>query len=101
MDRRGPDQDLMNKMQDAIELVYLLNKLANKNYYDDYSKDYLISMLSDMDSIKSNYDKFKYKGMSKNDTKSCSKHCDSCYMNKTESFLDKIMFYLNSLNGWD
>ena len=101
MDRRGPDQDLMNKMQDAIELAYLLNKLTNKNYYDDYSKDYLINMLGDMDSIKSNYDKFKYKGVSKNDTKSCARHCNSCYANKNESFLDKIMFYLNSLNDWD
>jgi len=101
MDRRGPDQDLMNKMQDAIELVYLLNKLTNNNYYDDYSKEYLISMLNNMDSIKSNYDKFKYKGVSKNDTKSRARHCDSCYMNKNESFLDKIMFYLNSLNDWD
>jgi len=101
MDRRGPDQELMSKMQDAIELAYLLNKLTNKNYYDDYSKDYLISMLSDMDSIKSNYDKFKYKGMNNNNSRTCKGQCNSCYTNKDEGVLNKIIYFLKSLNDWD
>jgi len=98
MDRRCPDQDLKDKMQDVIELVYLLNKLTNNNCNEEYSKKYLLSMLDNMDSIKNNYDKYKYQDVSMRNTRTCSKRCDSCNINKNDGFLDKIIFYLKSLN---
>lgn len=101
MDRRSPDQDLMNKMQDVVELIYILNKLTNNDYNNEYSKDYLISVLDDMDSIKSNFDKYKYKEFNRNNKRPRIRQCDSCYMNKSESFIDKIIFYLKSLNEWE
>lgn len=98
MDRRSPDQDLMNKMQDVVELIYILNKLTNNDYNNEYSKDYLISMLEDMDSIKSNYDKYKYRDFSRNSKRPFTVQSERCYMNKNESLIDKIIFYLKSLN---
>ena len=98
MNRRSPDQDFMNKMQDVVELIYILNKLTNNDYNNEYSKDYLISMLDDMDSIKSNFDKYKYKEFSRNNKRLCTKQSDRCYMDKNEGFIDKIIFYLKSLN---
>ena len=98
MDRRSPDQDLMNKMQDVVELIYILNKLTNNDYNNEYSKDYLISMLEDMDSIKSNYDKYKYRDFSRNSKRQLTRQSDRGYMNKNEGIIDKIIFYLKSLN---
>lgn len=98
MDRRRYDQDMYNKMYDMVELIYILNRLSNNSYVDDRSRQYLIGMLNDVESIKSNFDKYR---VNEPDIKSAQMSCNKyngCYSNKNDSLLDRIIFYLKSLN---
>ncbi|MDF2950031.1 MAG: hypothetical protein K0R07_2078 [Sedimentibacter sp.] len=98
MNRRQYDHDKYDKMYDMIELIYLLNRLTNNSYVDEGSKKYLIGMLENVESIKSNFDRYRddepYGIKTRMD---CSK-CDGCYSNASDSFLDRIIFYLKTLN---
>ncbi|MGD9569766.1 MAG: hypothetical protein AB7V48_15890 [Sedimentibacter sp.] len=98
MGKRNCGYDNYDKMYDMIELLYILNRLSNNSYIDDNSKKYLIGMLENVESIKSNFDNYRedepYLGSRKI---SCNK-CDGCYSNSSDSFLDKIIFFLKSLN---
>lgn len=98
MNRGRYDQDMYNKMYDMIELIYILNRLSSNSYIDDRSKQYLIGMLNDMESIKSNFDKYRVKEpMMKNPQISFNKY-DGGYSDKGGSFVDRIIFFLKSLN---
>ncbi len=98
MDRRSPDQEIRDKIQDVVELIYILNKLTNSDYNNQYSKEYLISMLDDMDSIKTNYEQYKYRDFRRNNKRPPVRQFDDFHLNKNESFVDKIIFFLKSLN---
>lgn len=99
MNRRQYDQDRYDKMYDMIELIYLLNRLTNNSYVDEGSRKYLIGMLENVESIKSNFDRYRddepYRLKAKAD---CFK-CDGCFSNDSDSFLDRIIFYLKTLNN--
>lgn len=98
MDRRKYDYDNYEKMYDLIELIYILNRLSNNSYIDERSKKYLIGMLENVESIKSNFDKYREDEPYRINTKfSCNK-CDGCYSNNRDSFLDRIIFFLKTLN---
>lgn len=98
MDRRRYDQDMYDKMYDMIELIYILNRLSNNSYIDDSSKKHLIGMLNDVESIKNNFDKYRFnEPYGKNLQMSCNK-CNDCHSNKNNSFIDRVIFYLKSLN---
>lgn len=100
MDRKRYDQEMYDKMYDMIELIYILNRLSNNSYVDDRSKDYLIGMLNDVESIKSNFDKYRVNdSYMKNQEVGINKY-NGYYSNKNDSFIDKIIFYLKSLNDW-
>ncbi|NLJ57751.1 MAG: hypothetical protein GX339_02785 [Tissierellia bacterium] len=89
MDRRHYDRDRVNKMYDIIELLYILNRLTNEFYEDDYSKGYLIDMVDNMENLRHNYHKYKRKDKVVN---------YGCYCSKKNGLMDKIIFYLKSLN---
>lgn len=102
MDKRGPDQEMINKMYDAIELIYILNRLTNGSYCDDYSREYLISMLGDVDNLKNNYDRYKFRDedrrIGKRDFLHGSRQCDGLNCDNKGNFVDKIIYFLQSLN---
>lgn len=93
MDRRSYDKDMVSKMYDIIELIYVLNRLTNEFYEEDYSKQYLTDILDDMQNVKYSCDKYRGREIEKNPKKPCY-----CGHSKRDSFLDKIIFYLKSLN---
>lgn len=98
MDERRYDRDMYNKMYDMVELIYILNRLSKNSYIDERSKKYLIGMLNDVEYIKSNFDKYRVKepyvgkGSIGRD-----KYEDYDYSGKS-TFIDKIIFFLKSLN---
>ena len=94
MDKRNYDRDMMDKMYDIIELMYILNRLTNEFYEEDYSKQYLLDMMDNMQGVKYNYD--KYRGR---DGKIGAMKSGSFKYSKNDSFIDRIIFYLKSLNG--
>lgn len=91
MDKRNYDRDMVSKMYDIIELIYILNRLTNEFYEEDYSKQYLLDMMDNVQNVKYNYD--KYRGRDANVTKH-----DYYDYGKRDSFIDRIIFYLKSLN---
>ena len=93
MDNRKYDRDMINKMYDIIELVYILNRLTNEFYEDEPSKQYLLDMMDNMQNVKYSYDKYRCKCGKGNEIKHDCRH--SC---TNDSFIDKIIFYLKSLN---
>jgi hypothetical protein len=93
VDNRKYDRDMINKMYDIIELVYILNRLTNEFYEDEPSKQYLLDMMDNMQNVKYSYDKYRCKCGKGNAIKHDSRHL--CTNN---SFIDKIIFYLKSLN---
>lgn len=99
MDRRHYDREVFNKMYDIIELIYILNRLSNNSQIDDHSKQYLISMLNDVESVKSNFDKYRYQEPYSGRQYISSKHCDSCNYKTGDTLADKIIFFLKSLNN--
>ena len=98
MDRRGPDQEMLYKMYDVIELIYILNRLTNGSNFDDCSKDYLLGMLDDVDSMKYNYDRYKFRDEGRKKMIPHSKQCDSFFCGNKENFVDKLIYFLKSLN---
>lgn len=98
MNRGRYDQDMYDKMYDMIELIYILNRLSNNSYIDDRSKGYLIEMLNDVESIKSNFDKYRFKEPLRKPPQIACNKCDGCYCDKNGSFIDRIIFFLKSLN---
>ena len=93
MDNRKYDRDMINKMYDIIELVYILNRLTNEFYEGEHSKQYLLDIMDNMQNVKYSYDKYRCKCGKGNAIKHDSRHL--CTNN---SFIDKIIFYLKSLN---
>ena len=93
VDKRNYDRDMISKMYDIIELIYILNRLTNEFYEEDYSKQYLLDMMDNMQNAKYSYD--KYRGR---DEKSNVMKNDNYYYGKKDSFIDRIIFYLKSLN---
>ena len=90
---RNYDKDMINKMYDIIELIYILNKLTNEFYEEDYSKQYLLDMMDNMQNVKYSYDKYKGReGKNKIINQGYSPYI------KKDGFVDKIIFYLKSLN---
>lgn len=98
MDRRSPDHDIRDKIQDIVELINILNKLTNNEYNNDYSKEYLISMVEDMDLNKRNYNQYKFGNFGKNNKRLNTRQYNDFYKKKSENFIDKIIFFLKSLN---
>lgn len=94
MDKRNYDRDMMDKMYDIIELLYILNRLTNEFYEEDYSKQYLLDMMDNMKGVKYNYDKYRGRGGEIGAMKS-----GGFQYSKNDSFIDRIIFYLKSLNG--
>ena len=93
MDNRKYDRDMISKMYDIIELIYILNRLTNEFYEEDYSKQYLLDMMDNMQNAKYSYDKYRGKYSKKSEIKHDCRYC-----NTKDSFIDKIIFYLKSLN---
>lgn len=98
MDRRSYDQDRYNKLYDIIELIYILDRLSNKHHVDEKTKNHLICMLKDVDSIRrNNFDRHReiknYGDVNKLDYSK-----DDYFPSKSESTIDKIIYYLKSLN---
>ena len=48
MNKRNYDRDMMEKMYDIIELIYILKRLTDDFYEDDRSKQYLLEMMKEM-----------------------------------------------------
>ena len=94
VDKRNYDRDMISKMYDIIELIYILNRLTNEFYEEDYSKQYLLDMMDNMQNVKYSYDKYK-----RRDEKINAINSDSYQYGKKDSFIDRIIFYLKSLNG--
>lgn len=93
MDKRNYDRDMISKMYDIIELIYILNRLTNEFYEEDYSKQYLLDMMDNMQNAKYSYDKYRGRDEKMNVMKN-----DNYYYGKKDSFIDRIIFYLKSLN---
>jgi hypothetical protein len=98
MGRGQYDQDKYDKLYDMIELVYILNRLSDNSYIDERSKHQLTEMLNDALVVKYNFDKYKFQEPLRRQPEiGCNKD-DRCYSHKNESFLDKVIFFLKSLN---
>jgi hypothetical protein len=93
VDKRNYDRDMISKMYDIIELIYILNRLTNEFYEEDYSKQYLLDMMDNMQNAKYSYDKYRGRDEKMNVMKN-----DNYYYGKKDSFIDRIIFYLKSLN---
>lgn len=93
MDNRKYNADIVSKMYDIIELLYILNRLTNEFYEEDYSKQYLLDMVDNMQNAKYNYDKYIGKDYDYNEYMP-----NYNYGRKKVSFIDKIIIYLKSLN---
>lgn len=89
LDKKKYDRDAISKMYDIIELYYLLNKLTNEFYEEDYSKEYLLDMVGSMENIRDNLDRYRRKDPP-------ARH--SYYHGRGNSFFDKIIYYLKTLN---
>lgn len=98
MDRRQYDRDMYDKMYDMIELIYILNRLSNNSYVDEHSKKYLIEMLENVESAQMNFDKYREVEPYRGNTKMSCNKCSSCNFNCRDSFLDRIIFFLKTLN---
>ena len=97
MDNRKYDKDMISKMYDIIELIYILNRLTNEFYEEEYSKQYLLDMMDNMQNVKYSYDKYRGKCSNGNAIKHDCR-CDCRHYNTKDSIFDKIIFYLKSLN---
>jgi hypothetical protein len=93
VDKKNYDRDMISKMYDIIELIYILNRLTNEFYEEDYSKQYLLDMMDNMQNAKYSYDKYRGRDEKMNVMKN-----DNYYYGKKDSFIDRIIFYLKSLN---
>ena len=93
MNKRNYDRDMMEKMYDIIELIYILKRLTDDFYEDDRSKKYLLEMMNDMQNVKYSIDKYKGTGIKRNASKFDYRHYGT-----SDTFIDKIIFYLKSLN---
>ncbi len=93
MDKRKHDRDIISKMYDIVELVYILNRLTDEFYEDEHSKQYLLSMMDDMQNVKYSIDKYRSRGSKRSGIKN-----DSLHYSSGNTFIDKIIFYLKSLN---
>ncbi len=104
MGRRGCEPEIPKinkKFYDIIELVYILNKLSDNKCMDDKTRNYLISILKDIDFMKYKFDNYRCKEPSKNINKICCNNFDCCNPDKKNSFIDQIIFFIKSLNGED
>ena len=89
---------MMGRMYEIIELISILNRLTNEFYEDDYTKENLLEMMDNMQNAKYSYERLrgqdsKVKGNKYNNY--------SNYKNyeKKDGILEKIIYYLKSLNG--
>ncbi len=93
LDKGKYDRDMISKMYDIIDLIYILNKLTNEFCEEDYSKQYLLDMMDNMQNVKCCYDKYRGRE-SKNNLIKRDYHDYST----RDSIIDKIIFHLKSLN---
>lgn len=93
VDKRNYDRDIISKMYDIVELVYILNRLTDEFYEDERSKQYLLSMMDDMQNVKYSIDKYRGRDKKRSGIKN-----DSLHYSSRSTFVDKIIFYLKSLN---
>lgn len=98
MGKRCPDQELINKMQDIAELIYILNRIANSPYCDDYSREYFEDICDKENCTRDNCDRYRYRDYKRNNDRLCSRQYDRYHCNKEENLLDRIIFFLKSLN---
>jgi glycosyltransferase involved in cell wall biosynthesis len=93
VDKRKCDDNMIDRMYDIIELIYILNRLTNKFCEDEHSKQCLLDMMDNMQNVKYSYDKYRGKCGKRNLIKhECHNYCTK------DRFIDKIIFYLKSLN---
>ena len=93
VDKRNYDRDMIAKMYDIIELIYILNRLTNEFYEEDYSKQYLIDMMDNMQNVRYSYDKYRGRESKNSVISNAYNRYD-----KSDSLVDKIILYLKSLN---
>lgn len=87
VDRRKCDRDIISRMYDIMELIYILNRLCRDE--EKHSEQCLLDMVDRIQNDRCSCDKYKNK-------LDCRYDCPHC---KTkDSFIDKIIFYLKSLN---
>lgn len=98
MGRELYDGDKYDKLYDMIELVYILNRLSNNSYLEESSKEQLTEMLNDAISVKYNFDKYKFHEPLSRQSKIDFNEYGGNYPYRGDSFLDKIIFFLKSLN---
>lgn len=99
MGRRHYDRDSYEKLYDIIELIYILNRLSNNSYVDDRSKQYLIGMLNDVESIKNNFDKYRDEEPYLRKAKISRSDYDGYNYDNRDTFVQKIIIFLKSLNN--
>lgn len=97
--RRHYDRDSYEKLYDIIELIYILNRLSNNSYVDDRSKQYLIGMLNDVESIKNNFDKYRDEEPYLRKAKISRSDYDGYNYDNRDTFVQKIIIFLKSLNN--
>lgn len=104
MGRRGCEPDIPKinrKFYDIIELVYILNKLSDSKCMDERTRQYMISILKDVDFMKYKFDNYRCEETkNKFDKIGCNNYDCFCPDNNN-SFMDKIIFFLKSLNDED
>ena len=99
MGRRYYDIEGYEKLYDMIELIYILNRLSNNSYVDESSKQYLIGMLNNVESMKYNFDKYRYSDDYSTRAPIRKSGYNSLNYNNRESIADKIILLLKSLNN--
>lgn len=99
MGRRYYDIEGYEKLYDMIELIYILNRLSNNSYVDESSKQYLIGMLNNVESMKYNFDKYRYSDDYSAKAQIRKNEYNSYNYNNGEGIVDKIIFFLKSLNN--
>lgn len=95
---RDYDRNSYEKMYDLIELIYILNRLSNNSYVDERSKKYMIGMLNDVESIRNNFDKYRDIEPDYRISYSKSNKRNDWDFNNGNSFINKVINFLNSLN---
>lgn len=99
--RRGCEPEIPKinkKFYDIIELVYILNRLSDKKCMDEKTRQYLIGILRDVDLMKFKFDNYI---CGEQKCKCGAKDCNLPNLNCNSGFMERIIFFLKSLNEED
>jgi len=101
VDERQYDRNVYDKINGMIEVIYTLNRLSNNSYIDENTKKYLIEMMDDAKYVKSYLNKYRFKDFyDEESSRGYNKYAAYDYSNKDNTFMNKIIFFLKSLNDY-